>query len=55
MTLATRTPLALPLGYADWLARLKGQIDEARQSAARAAGPELVKLYRRFEHNNRQP
>ena len=42
---AGSTPLALPEGYADWLAQLKGQIAQARQRAALAVNAELVQLY----------
>ena len=42
------TPLALPEGYADWLAQLKGQIAQARQRAALAVNAELVQLYGRI-------
>jgi predicted nuclease of restriction endonuclease-like (RecB) superfamily len=42
---ASNTSLALPEGYADWLAQLKGQIAQARQRAALAANAELVQLY----------
>ena len=42
------TPLALPEGYADWLAQLKGQITQARQRAALAVNAELVQLYGRI-------
>ena len=37
-------PLALPEGYADWLAQLKGQIAQARQRASLAVKAELVQL-----------
>ena len=45
---ATKTALALPDGYADWLAQLKGQIAQARQRAALAVNAELVQLYGRI-------
>ena len=45
---ASNTPLALPEGYADWLAQLKGQIAQARQRAALAINAELVQLYGRM-------
>ena len=45
---AGSTPLALPEGYADWLAQLKGQISQTRQRAALAANAELVQLYSRI-------
>ena len=45
---ATQTSLALPDGYADWLAQLKGQIAQARQRAALAVNAELVQLYGRI-------
>lgn len=45
---AGKTPLALPEGYADWLAQLKGQIAQARQRAALAVNAELVQLYGRI-------
>jgi hypothetical protein len=40
--------LALPEGYADWLAQLQGQIAQARQRAALAVNAELVQLYGRI-------
>ena len=43
--------LALPEGYADWLAQLKGQIAQARQRAALAVNAELVPLYGRIGHD----
>ena len=43
----SRTP-ALPEGYANWLARLKGDIAQARQRAALAVNAELVQLYHRL-------
>ena len=39
---------ALPEGYADWLALLKGDIAQARQRAALAVNAELVQLYHRI-------
>ena len=45
---ASKPPLALPEGYADWLAQLKGQIAQARQRAALAVNAELVQLYGRI-------
>lgn len=39
---------ALPEGYADWLAQLKGDIIKARQRAALAVNAELVQLYHRL-------
>jgi hypothetical protein len=51
MNPASPTPLALPEGYADWLAQLKGQIAQARQRAALAVNAELVQLYRRIGHD----
>jgi predicted nuclease of restriction endonuclease-like (RecB) superfamily len=45
---AGNTPLALPEGYTDWLAQLKGQIAQARQRAALAVNAELVQLYGRI-------
>ena len=42
-----RTP-ALPEGYANWLAQLKGDIAQARQRAALAVNAELVQLYHRL-------
>ena len=39
---------ALPVGYADWLARLKGQITQARQRASLSVNSELVQLYGRI-------
>ena len=45
---AAQSPLALPEGYADWLAQLKGQIAQARQRAALAVNAELVQLYGRI-------
>lgn len=39
---------ALPEGYADWLALLKGDIAQARQRAALAVNAELVQLYHRL-------
>ena len=43
-----KTSLALPDGYADWLAQLKAQIAQARQRAALAVNAELVQLYGRI-------
>ncbi len=40
----TKTPLALPEGYADGLVQLKAQIAQARQRAALAVNAELVPL-----------
>ena len=40
--------LALPEGYADWLAQLKRQIAQARQRAALTVNAELVQLYGRI-------
>ena len=51
MTPASPTPSALPDGYADWLAQLKGQIAQAQQRAALAVNAELVQLYRRIGHD----
>ena len=48
MTPITKTSLALPDGYSDWLAQLKGQIAQARQRAALAVNAELVQLYGRI-------
>ena len=48
MTPAKQPLLALPEGYADWLAQLKGQIAQARQRAALAVNAELVQLYGRI-------
>lgn len=48
MTPAGKPSLALPEGYADWLAQLKGQIAQARQRAALAVNAELVQLYGRI-------
>ncbi len=45
---AAQSPLALPEGYADWLAQLKGQIAQARQRAALAVNADLVQLYGRI-------
>ena len=45
---AGSTPLALPEGYADWLAQLKGQIVQARRRAALAVNAELVQIYGRI-------
>jgi len=45
MTPSSKIPGALPEGYADWLAQLKGQIAQARQRAALAVNAELVQLY----------
>lgn len=45
---ASKTPLAPPEGYADWLTQLKGQIAQARQRAALAVNAELVQLYGRI-------
>jgi hypothetical protein len=42
MNQPAKSPLALPEGYADWLAQLKGQIAHARQRAALAVNAELV-------------
>ncbi len=39
---------ALPEGYANWLAQLKGDITLARQRAALAVNSELVQLYHRL-------
>ena len=48
MTTPTRkSALALPEGYADWLAQLKGQIVQARQRASLSVNAELVQLYGR--------
>lgn len=44
---AGSTPLALPEGYTNWLAQLKGQIAQARRRAALAVNAELVQLYGR--------
>lgn len=44
----TENPVSLtpaPLGYADWLAELKGRIHSAQQRAAHAINRELVRLY----------
>lgn len=44
----TENPVSLtpaPLGYADWLAELKGRIHSAQQRAAHAINRELVGLY----------
>jgi hypothetical protein len=40
--------LAVPEGYADWLAQLKHDIQQARQRAALAVNAELVLLYHRI-------
>jgi predicted nuclease of restriction endonuclease-like (RecB) superfamily len=48
MNQPAKPPLALPEGYADWLAQLKGQIAHARQRAALAVNAELVQLYGRI-------
>ena len=48
---AAKAPLAGPQGYAEWLARLKGQIAHARQRAALAVNAELVQLYGRIGHD----
>ena len=49
MTTPTRkSALALPEGYADWLAQLKGQIVQARQRASLSVNAELVQLYGRI-------
>jgi predicted nuclease of restriction endonuclease-like (RecB) superfamily len=42
-----KSTLALPEGYADWLALLKGQIVQARQRASLSVNAELVQLYAR--------
>jgi predicted nuclease of restriction endonuclease-like (RecB) superfamily len=42
-----KSALALPEGYADWLAQLKGQIVQARQRASLSVNAELVQLYGR--------
>ena len=42
---ASQPLVALPEGYADWLAQLKGEIVQARQRAALAVNAELVQLY----------
>lgn len=39
---------ALPEGYADWLAQLKGCITQAQHRAARAVNAELMQLYHRL-------
>ena len=49
----SRTP-ALPEGYADWLAQLKGDISQARQRAALAVNSEVVQLYHRLGSDIRQ-
>ncbi|MBS7776868.1 PDDEXK nuclease domain-containing protein [Acidovorax sp. CCYZU-2555] len=41
-------PQLAPEDYADWLAKLKGQIAQARQRAALAINAELVQLYARI-------
>ena len=43
-----KSPLALPEGYAGWLAQLKSRIAQARQRAALAVNAELVQLYGRI-------
>lgn len=43
-----KSALTLPVGYADWLAQLKGQITQARQRASLAVNAELVQLYGRI-------
>ena len=43
----SRTP-ALPEGYANWQAQLKGDIAQARQRAALAVNAELVQPYHRL-------
>ena len=48
---AGSSPLALPEGYADWLAQLKGQIAQARRRAALAVNAELVQLYSRIRRD----
>ncbi len=42
MTATRKTPPAVPEGYSDWLAQLKGQIAQARQRATLAVNAELV-------------
>lgn len=49
----SRTP-ALPEGYVEWLAQLKGDIAQARQRAALAVNAELVQLYHRLGGEIRQ-
>ena len=39
-----KSPLALPAGYADWLAQLKGQIAQTRQRAALAVNARMAHL-----------
>ena len=51
MNTTDKTSLALPEGYADWLAQLKGQIAQARQRASLAVNAELVQLYGRIGHD----
>ena len=48
---AGSTPLALPEGYADWLAQFKGQIAQARQRPALAINAELVELSGRIRRD----
>lgn len=48
------SPPALPEGYVDWLAQLKGDIAHARQRAALAVNSELVQLYHRIGGEIRQ-
>jgi predicted nuclease of restriction endonuclease-like (RecB) superfamily len=43
-----KTPITLPVGYAEWLTQLKGQIAQARQRASLAVNAELVQLYGRI-------
>ncbi len=43
-----KTSLALPSGYADWLAQLKGQIALSRQRASLSVNAELVQFYGRI-------
>jgi predicted nuclease of restriction endonuclease-like (RecB) superfamily len=45
---STKTPSALPEGYADWLTQLKTDITRSRQRAALAINTELVQLYGRI-------
>ena len=46
-----KSALALPEGYADWLAQLKGQVVQARQRASLSVNAELVQLYGRIGHD----